>query len=72
MSIGPTELIIVCGVAFLLIIIPSAIVYLLVIRSQGSTRNKRIPCPYCAELILPEAKVCRFCGRQVDNHQLTM
>lgn len=23
---------------------------------------ERRPCPHCAELILPAAKVCRFCG----------
>lgn len=26
----------------------------------------RIPCPSCAEPILPAAKVCRFCGRPVS------
>ena len=25
----------------------------------------RVKCPYCAELILPEAKVCKHCGREV-------
>jgi len=26
----------------------------------------RRPCPYCAELIQPDAVVCRFCGSQVE------
>jgi hypothetical protein len=26
----------------------------------------RRPCPHCAEAILPEAKVCRYCGRDVE------
>lgn len=25
----------------------------------------RVPCPFCAELILPGARVCRFCGRDL-------
>lgn len=25
----------------------------------------RVPCPHCAEPILPAARVCRFCGRDV-------
>jgi hypothetical protein len=25
----------------------------------------RRPCPYCAELILPAARVCRFCSREL-------
>lgn len=30
------------------------------------TTDARRACPWCAELILPEAKVCRFCGRDVE------
>jgi hypothetical protein len=33
---------------------------------RRSTRTEgRVPCPYCAEMILPGAKVCRFCGREL-------
>jgi hypothetical protein len=71
MSIGPYELLIACGILFVLIIIPAAIVYAIVLRSRN-TGQKRIPCPYCAELILPDAKVCRYCGRSLDNQQQTM
>jgi hypothetical protein len=30
--------------------------------SSGDTRK----CPHCAEIIKAEAKVCRFCGRDVE------
>ena len=30
-----------------------------------SGEKGRRPCPHCAELIMPEAKVCRFCGNEV-------
>lgn len=31
-----------------------------------ATNQDRRPCPYCAEMILREAKVCRFCGRDIE------
>ena len=27
----------------------------------------RVPCPHCAELIKPEANICRFCQREVGD-----
>jgi hypothetical protein len=27
--------------------------------------DARVPCPHCAEMILPAAKICRFCTRPV-------
>jgi predicted RNA-binding Zn-ribbon protein involved in translation (DUF1610 family) len=27
---------------------------------------KRFPCPDCAEMVLVQAKVCRYCGRDLD------
>jgi len=27
----------------------------------------RVPCPHCAELIRPEANICRFCQREVGD-----
>lgn len=29
------------------------------------SQSNRIPCPMCAELILPEAKICRFCKSEI-------
>ena len=41
------------------------------IKSTKSTKTsedmpKRFPCPECAEMVLVQAKVCRYCGRDLD------
>ena len=48
-----------------------ALVYgLFWIRAQFSfaaQQQGRVPCPHCAELIQPAAKICRFCQREVGD-----
>ncbi len=32
---------------------------------EGGDGQRRVPCPHCAELILPAATVCHFCSREL-------
>lgn len=32
---------------------------------QRAPKQERVPCPECAELIVANAKVCRFCGHRM-------
>lgn len=36
--------------------------------ASDPSKAGRIPCPACAELILPEARVCPFCKEKFRNH----
>lgn len=56
----------------LLLSIPTAGVFVYYISQKGQTAATVIlathrRCPHCAESILIEANVCRFCGKSVSN-----
>lgn len=34
--------------------------------ADSRAKPRRRPCPHCAEPILPAAKICRFCGSEVE------
>jgi hypothetical protein len=65
-SVGLVELLIILvGVALLAFALVAVGLILFVVQRQRSTSAGRQPCPYCAELIKPQAKVCRYCGRDL-------
>lgn len=48
---------------------PVSIVVLLCLSKKEAYREK-VECPYCAELILEEAIVCKHCGREAYKKAL--
>ncbi|WP_321528480.1 superinfection immunity protein [Sedimenticola selenatireducens] len=42
-----------------------ALIWSLTAVNRDLRQNGKVPCPHCAELIQPAAKVCRFCGRDI-------
>jgi hypothetical protein len=64
MRLAPTELIIVLLMCVPILIVIALGVVLLV-RRRELVGVKRAPCPHCAELIMPQATVCRYCGRDL-------
>lgn len=38
-------------------------------KEESATAEERVPCPFCAEMIRPEAHVCRFCHRDLPEQE---
>jgi hypothetical protein len=64
MNLGSIEILLLLLMC-LPVLIVIAIAILLITRRQDVLRIGRRQCPFCAEWIRPQAKVCPFCGRDL-------
>jgi len=37
------------------------------VMNQGPSTQGLLKCPHCAELVQPDARVCKHCGRDIDR-----
>lgn len=55
-----------------LLLFPFALIHAIVLKPDIEALEKLqkgrglIKCPHCTEMIKPDAKQCRFCGRKID------
>lgn len=41
------------------------------IRLSGKTFGRNMKCPFCAEVVLREAKICKHCGKEITKADTT-
>ncbi|MBC6476947.1 MAG: zinc ribbon domain-containing protein [Hormoscilla sp. GM7CHS1pb] len=52
------------------LLFPVALIHALFLRETDNAlvqSNKMKVCPFCAELIKPQARVCRYCQKSLDS-----
>jgi len=64
-SLGPIEIILILSALSLLL--AAGIIIFSASKSSNNQGGNLKKCPFCAELIQPEAIVCRFCGRDLPK-----
>ena len=46
---------------------PPLAIFFLLLSDKSSSNGKYVKCPYCAEFIKKEAKICRYCNKKINK-----